>query len=402
MRVTGMTIGGTAAVSELLERRRGDRRARRARRAARGLRRDGHRDRGPRLPGRGRVAHVGDDRRASACASSSTPPTAPASASPRPARSTTTSSTPCSPTRATTRGSRRPTTFVAFAEPDGVDAAGLELEDPSLASVPTDRKIALAIELERAARAGGRAGPPDRRGVLRRRHRRVRARVDDRHPLERPALDVVALGRRDRQRARAGTRRATRARPPAVSTASTSRRPRATPSSARRGCSGRPSPARRTARSSSTRGSPPRCSPSSSSALSGESVTKGRSFFAERDGRDRRRPHRDAGRRPDRPAPPLVEPGRRRGTGVPAQRPDRRRACSGVRLRHGLGAPRGHRVDRLGGPWRLRRHAVGGLPGARARTRASSTSTASSPQVGEGVYVQSRDRGALGGEHDLG
>jgi PmbA protein len=45
-----------------------------------------------------------------------------------------------------------PDEFVAFAEPDGVDPAGLELEDPSLASVPTDRKIALAIELERAAR----------------------------------------------------------------------------------------------------------------------------------------------------------------------------------------------------------------------------------------------------------
>jgi PmbA protein len=47
-----------------------------------------------------------------------------------------------------------PDAMVAFAEPDGVDAVSLLLEDPNLSSVPTDRKIALAIELERAARAG--------------------------------------------------------------------------------------------------------------------------------------------------------------------------------------------------------------------------------------------------------
>jgi len=46
-----------------------------------------------------------------------------------------------------------PDATVAFAEPDGVAAATLQLEDPTLSSVPTDRKIALAIELERAARA---------------------------------------------------------------------------------------------------------------------------------------------------------------------------------------------------------------------------------------------------------
>lgn len=47
-----------------------------------------------------------------------------------------------------------PDAMVAFAEPDGVPAVSLLLEDPALSAVPTDRKIALAIELERAARAG--------------------------------------------------------------------------------------------------------------------------------------------------------------------------------------------------------------------------------------------------------
>lgn len=46
-----------------------------------------------------------------------------------------------------------PDEMVAFAEPDGVPRPDLVLEDPSLGSVPTERKIALAVELERAARA---------------------------------------------------------------------------------------------------------------------------------------------------------------------------------------------------------------------------------------------------------
>jgi len=46
-----------------------------------------------------------------------------------------------------------PDPAVVLAVPDGVVPAELVLEDPSLGAVPTDRKIALAIELERAARA---------------------------------------------------------------------------------------------------------------------------------------------------------------------------------------------------------------------------------------------------------
>ncbi|HEY8080441.1 MAG TPA: TldD/PmbA family protein [Acidimicrobiales bacterium] len=46
-----------------------------------------------------------------------------------------------------------PDEMVAFATPDGVTVTELVLEDPTLSSMPTDDKIALALELERAARA---------------------------------------------------------------------------------------------------------------------------------------------------------------------------------------------------------------------------------------------------------
>ena len=46
-----------------------------------------------------------------------------------------------------------PDDTVAFAAPDGVRFAELVLEDGSLSSVPTDKKIEMAIELERIARA---------------------------------------------------------------------------------------------------------------------------------------------------------------------------------------------------------------------------------------------------------
>ncbi len=46
-----------------------------------------------------------------------------------------------------------PDADVVLAEPDGVDAPELDLWDPSVASTPMERKVALAIELERATRA---------------------------------------------------------------------------------------------------------------------------------------------------------------------------------------------------------------------------------------------------------
>ncbi len=49
-----------------------------------------------------------------------------------------------------------PDEAVAFAVPDGVAPADLVLEDPSLGDVPADRKIALAISLEQAARSADR------------------------------------------------------------------------------------------------------------------------------------------------------------------------------------------------------------------------------------------------------
>lgn len=44
--------------------------------------------------------------------------------------------------------------FVAFAQPDGVEGAKLELSDASVLSTPLDEKIAMALELERMVRGG--------------------------------------------------------------------------------------------------------------------------------------------------------------------------------------------------------------------------------------------------------
>ena len=44
--------------------------------------------------------------------------------------------------------------FIAFARPDGVTGATLELTDESVLTTPLDEKIAMAIELERIVRAG--------------------------------------------------------------------------------------------------------------------------------------------------------------------------------------------------------------------------------------------------------
>ena len=57
-----------------------------------------------------------------------------------------------SPRRATTRGSARVDEFLGLAEPDGVAAADLDLFREELAAFPTDRKVELALELERAVR----------------------------------------------------------------------------------------------------------------------------------------------------------------------------------------------------------------------------------------------------------
>ncbi len=69
---------------------------------------------------------------------------------------------------------------VALASPDGVEAAELDLWDPSLAEVPTDDKVALALELERRVRAGDPRIRQVALGGLRRRACRGRAGLDAR------------------------------------------------------------------------------------------------------------------------------------------------------------------------------------------------------------------------------
>ena len=99
------------------------------------------------------------------------------------------------------------------------------------------------------------------------------------------------------------------------------------------------------------------------SALSGEAVVKGRSFFAGRIGEAVADGRGHAGRRPDRPAGLRRLVTRRRGAGVPSQRPHLRRDAADVRLRHGFGSPGRDGVHRdrrcaAGSPGRLPRAAA--------------------------------------------
>ena len=114
---------------------------------------------------------------------------------------------------------------------------------------------------------------------------------------------IVLVSRRSRSRARATATQTGYG----FSAGRTVRRPRrrasrrATPPSARCGCSGATPAARRSGSPwSSTRWSRGRCSAILGAALSGEAVVKGRSMFVGREGEEVAAPRRHARRRPDR------------------------------------------------------------------------------------------------------
>ncbi len=75
------------------------------------------------------------------------------SASPGPDPSTRRSWPPRWPTPATTARFATPDPDVVLAEPDGVAAVELDLWDDGVAATPMEKKVALALELERATRA---------------------------------------------------------------------------------------------------------------------------------------------------------------------------------------------------------------------------------------------------------
>ncbi len=75
------------------------------------------------------------------------------SASPGPGHSTRRSSLPRWPTRADNARFATPDPDVVLAVPDGVAAVELDLWDDGVASTPMEKKVALALELERATRA---------------------------------------------------------------------------------------------------------------------------------------------------------------------------------------------------------------------------------------------------------
>ena len=147
-----------------------------------------------------------------------------------------------------------PDEAAGLAEPDGVEPADLDLWRPGLADVATDRKVALALELERAVLAAD----PRIAGV---------ESCDYGDSLGETAVVTTTGIRRsvacDRLRAGgvlAGGRRATRRRPASasrwggISTSSTSRPPQATPPNGRCACWAPPSRLRGGSRSCSIPG----------------------------------------------------------------------------------------------------------------------------------------------------
>ena len=101
-----------------------------------------------------------------------------------------------------------------------------------------------------------------------------------------------------------------------------------------------------------------------SSALSGEAVAKGRSFFAGRIG-ELVGGGPDPGRRPHRSSGVRRRGLRRRGTGLPAERPHRRGRAARLPLRHGVGVEGRRVLDRIGRAGWLLGDARPGLPGPR-------------------------------------
>ncbi len=139
--------------------------------------------------------------------------------------------------------------------------------------------------------------------------------------------------------------------------------PTMTPSTGPCACSGPPRGPRAGRPWYSTGGSLPRCCRSSRQALSGEAVAKGRSFFA---GRIGELVGDTALTLVDDPTDPRAYGAchlRRRGSGLPAERPDRRRGSAGVSLRHRLRLAGRGDLHRLGGAGWVRRYSGAGVSG---------------------------------------
>ncbi len=160
-------------------------------------------------------------------------------------------------------GFATPDEYLGLAEPDGVPVAELDLFSEALEAFPTDAKVELAIELERAVQGGRPAHLGHRVGRVRRRHGRGRHRQHHRHPHRRSRDRLL---RHDLRHGGRGRRHADRLRVLGRARAGRARR------GPRRGRGRRPghpharrgqAPERAAHASCSTRGSPPSSSASS-------------------------------------------------------------------------------------------------------------------------------------------
>ena len=288
-------------------------------------------------------------------------------------------------------GFGEPDEWYGLASPADVDGASppdLDLWRDDLLAVPTDEKVRIALELERATKA---ADPRIRNvesATLRRRAERGGAGQLARRRGAHPAHDVLGVIGRARRRRLGHADRATGSRPAARSPISISTRSRAMPPCGRAGCSA-PSPCRVAA-------FPVILDPLVtrsvlgvlSSAFNGESMLKGRSLFTGRRRRTGRGAARAAARRSHRRAcDGRVAVRRRRRPDAP-QRADRRRCAAGLPAQRLHRPAFGHRARR-----RSATRGFGSTPGVGVRALRLEPGPKSPEEImraaGEAFYVQS-------------
>jgi hypothetical protein len=297
--------------------------------------------------------------------------------------------------------------FVAFARPDGVVPATLQLTDPTVSTTPLDEKIAMAVELERLVRDGdprirqvesadysdyvAEAAIASTLGV-RATYARSGAYV---------SVEAIANDGKDDQTGW-GLSAGRAPHELDVQKAANDAVSRAT----------RMLGAVKPASMKCTAVFDPRTAATLlaiiGGSLSGEAVVRGRSFFANRIGEEVAAPLFTLLDDPTDPRHFSASTFDGEGLACRTKRDDRNWSVKGLRLRHGVGTSRGHQLHRQRGTRRHRRFTVGGMsrpavaagrarPGGdifRVSVTASSLNRSRACTRG-----QSRFRGLLGGHH---
>ena len=278
---------------------------------------------------------------------------------------------------------------VVLAVPDGVAPVELDLWDDSVASTPDEKKVSMAVELERAARGAD----PRVRQVSSADYADSRSEValasttgiSSVRGRTTAFLSVDAIAGQGAETQTGSGFSVGRGPGSLVPDEAMDDAVRASRAHARRA----EGPVRRTARWSST---PGWCRRSSASSHRRCRVRQWSRV-------DPSSPGGSASRWPPAPSPwwttrPTSEPSGPPRTTVRGWRARRNVLITDgllrhVRVRHRLGTPRRCRLHRLGGARGVRRDPLGGVPGSRPGSRATHGQQEIVASVGEGLYVQS-------------